>query len=291
MKIRVGYGLGVRTPTIDGDRLGDLVDALEGLRFDSLWLSERLGGECPDPMVGLAFAAARTRRLKLGTSVQVLPGRNPFVVAKQWATLDRLSGGRCLPAFGLGVADPREQAAFGVERKQRAPLFDELLPKVRRLWAGEEVDGATVAPRPVQDPLDVWLGGIAPSELRRVGRLGDGWLPSFCTPDDVAAARPVVEGEAATHGRTFDAEHWGALIPYLPVAGELPELLVAAVAARRPGIDAARIVPAGLDAVRDAIGAFVDVGASKFVLVPVVEPEGWESHLDEVAAAVRPLEN
>src|SRR6188472_4166627 len=112
MKVRVGYGLGVRTPTVDGDRLGDLVDALEDLRFDSLWLSERLGGDCPDPMVGLAFAAARSRRLKLGTSVQVLPGRNPFVVAKQWATLDLLSGGRCLPAFGLGVADPREQAAF-----------------------------------------------------------------------------------------------------------------------------------------------------------------------------------
>jgi probable F420-dependent oxidoreductase len=291
MKIRVGYGLGVRTPTIDGDRLGDLVDALEDLRFDSLWLSERLGGECPDPMVGLAFAAARTRRLKLGTSVQVLPGRNPFVVAKQWATLDRLSGGRCLPAFGLGVADPREQAAFRVERTQRAPLFDELLPKVRRLWAGEEVDGATVAPRPVQDPLDVWLGGIAPSELRRVGRLGDGWLPSFCTPDDVAAARPEVEAEAAAHGRTFDPEHWGALIPYLPVAGDLPEPLVAAVAARRPGVDAARIVPAGLDAVREMIGAYVAVGASKFVLVPVVEPEGWDSHLTEVAAAVRPLEN
>ena len=291
MKVRVGYGLGVRTPTVDGDRLGDLVDALEDLRFDSLWLSERLGGDCPDPMVGLAFAAARSRRLKLGTSVQVLPGRNPFVVAKQWATLDRLSGGRCLPAFGLGVADPREQAAFGVERKQRAGLFDELLPKVRRLWAGEEVDGASVAPRPVQEPLDVWLGGIAPSELRRVGRLGDGWLPSFCTPEDVAAARPVVEAEAAAHDRVFDPEHWGALIPYLPAAGELPELLVAAVAARRPDVDAARIVPAGLDAVREMIGAFVAAGASKFVLVPVVEPEGWSSHLASLAEAVRPLEN
>ena len=291
MKIRIGYGLGVRTPTIDGDRLGALVDALEDLRFDSLWLSERLGGECPDPMVGLAFAAARTRRLKLGTSVQVLPGRNPFVVAKQWATLDRLSSGRCLPAFGLGVADPREQAAFRVERKERAARFDELLPKVRRLWAGEEVDGATVAPRPVQDPLDVWLGGIAPSELRRVGRLGDGWLPSFCTPEDVAEARPVVEAEAAAHGRTFDPEHWGALIPYLPVAGALPEPLVAAVAARRPGVDPARIVPAGLDAARALVEAFVAAGASKFVLVPVVEPEGWDTHLAEVAAAVRPLEN
>jgi probable F420-dependent oxidoreductase len=290
VKVRVGYGLGVRTPTVDGGRLAALVDALEDLRFDSLWLSERLGGDCPDPMVGLAFAAARSRRLKLGTSVQVLPGRNPFVVAKQWATLDRLSGGRCLPAFGLGVADPREQAAFGVERKARAARFDELLPKVRRLWAGDEVDGATVAPRPVQEPLEVWLGGIAPSELRRVGRLGDGWLPSFCTPEDVVAARPVVEAEAAAHGRTFDPEHWGALIPYLPAAGPLPDLLVAAVAARRPKVDPAGIVPAGLEAIVAFIGDFVAAGASKFVLVPVVEPDGWDAHLAEVAAAVRPLE-
>ena len=289
MKKRIGYGLGVRTPTIDGARLGDLVDALEDLRFDSLWLSERLGGDCPDPMVGLAFAAARSRKLKLGTSVQVLPGRNPFVVAKQWATLDRLSNGRCLPAFGLGVADAREQAAFGVERNERAARFDDLLPKVRRLWNGEEVDGATVAPLPVQTPLDVWLGGIAPSELRRVGRLADGWLPSFCTPDDVAAARPVVEAEAAAHDRTFDPEHWGALIPYLPTAGPLPDVLVAAVAARRPEVDARRIVPAGLDAVGAMISEFVDAGASKFVLVPVVEPEGWEAHLADVAAVVRPL--
>jgi len=289
VKKRIGYGLGVRTPTIDGARLGDLVDALEDLRFDSLWLSERLGGDCPDPMVGLAFAAARSRKLKLGTSVQVLPGRNPFVVAKQWATLDRLSNGRCLPAFGLGVADAREQAAFGVERNERAARFDDLLPKVRRLWNGEEVDGATVAPLPVQTPLDVWLGGIAPSELRRVGRLADGWLPSFCTPDDVAAARPVVEAEAAAHDRTFDPEHWGALIPYLPTAGPLPDVLVAAVAARRPEVDARRIVPAGLDAVGAMISEFVDAGASKFVLVPVVEPEGWEAHLADVAAVVRPL--
>ncbi len=291
MKVRVGYGLGTRTPTLDGGRFGELVDALEELRFDSLWLSERLSGDCPDPLVGLAYAAARTTKLKLGTGVQVLPGRNPYVVAKQWASLDRLSGGRTLPAFGLGVADPREQAAFGVDRKARAALFDDLLPKIRRLWAGEEVDGVAVAPRPLQDPPDVWLGGIAPSELRRVGRLGDGWLPSFCTPADVEAARPVVEAEAAAHGRAIDPEHYGALLPYLPAPGPLPDLLVAVVQARRPGVDPADVVPAGIGAVPDAIGRFVDAGASKFVLVPVVEPDSWPDHLAELAGAVHAFQS
>ena len=101
MKIRIGYGLGTRSLTNDGARFGALVDALEDLRFDSLWLSERLTGDCPDPLIGLAVAAGRTTKLKLGTSVQVLPGRNPVVVAKEWATLDRLSNGRTLPAFYL----------------------------------------------------------------------------------------------------------------------------------------------------------------------------------------------
>jgi probable F420-dependent oxidoreductase len=283
MKVRIGYGLGTRTPTLDGSRFGDLVDALEDLHFDSLWLSERVTGACPDPLVGLAFAAARTRSLKLGTSVQVLPGRNPHLLAKEWASLDRLSAGRALPAFGLGVADGAEQAAFGVAREERAARFDALLPQVRRLWAGEEVGGAAIAPRPVQDPLEVWLGGRARSELRRVGRLGDGWLPSFCTADDVVAGRPVVEAEAAAHERALDPEHWGALIAYVTSEGPLPEALVAAVAARRPGSDPSDVIPAGLLALRTTVERFIAVGVSKFVLVPVVEPEDWDDHLAAVA--------
>jgi probable F420-dependent oxidoreductase len=283
MKVRIGYGLGTRTPTLDGSRFGDLVDALEDLHFDSLWLSERITGGCPDPLVGLAFAAARTRSLKLGTSVQVLPGRNPHLLAKEWASLDRLSAGRALPAFGLGVADGAEQAAFGVAREERAARFDALLPQVRRLWAGEEVGGAAIAPRPVQDPLEVWLGGRARSELRRVGRLGDGWLPSFCTADDVVAGRPVVEAEAAAHDRALDPEHWGALIAYVTSEGPLPEALVAAVAARRPGSDPSDVIPAGLLALRTTVERFIAVGVSKFVLVPVVEPEDWDDHLAAVA--------
>ena len=289
MKVRIGYGLGVRTPTLDGGRFGDLVDALDDVGFDSLWLSERVTGTCPDPMVGLSFAAGRSTTLKLGTSVQVLPGRNLPLLAKAWASLDQLSGGRCLPAFGLGVADPKEQAAFGVERTERAARFEEGLPKLRRLWAGEEVDGVTIAPLPLQQPLDVWLGGAAPRELRRVGRHGDGWLPSFCTPADVVAGRAVIEEEAAAHGRAIDPEHWGALIPYLTEPGPLPDLVTAAVAARRPDLDATEVVPAGLDALRATIEKFTAAGTSKFVLVPVAEPDDWPSHLAEVGKATLDL--
>jgi probable F420-dependent oxidoreductase len=297
MKVRVGFGLGTRAST-DPGRFGEMVDALEDLRFDSLWLSERITGDCPDPVVALSVAAGRTARLKLGFSVLVLPGRNPMLLAKELATLDRLSAGRLLPAFGLGVVDPREQQAFGVDRDQRAPLFDEALPLLRRFWSGEAVDhdgaahryrGAKVAPTPVQSPLEVWLGGVAPSEIRRCGRLGDGWLPSFCTPDDVARGIPVLDEHAAATGREIDREHIGALIPYCD--GEIPEAVAAAVAGRRPGTDPAAVVATDPEALADRIEEFVGVGASKFVAVPVVEPADWSAHLDRVARIVLPLQS
>jgi probable F420-dependent oxidoreductase len=288
VKVRVGYGLGTSGMTGEAERFGPFVDALEQHGFDSLWLSERVTGPAPDPLVAIAFAAGRTRKLKFGTSVLVLPGRNPVLLAKELASIDVLSGGRMLPAVGLGVADPREQLAFGVERSQRAAIFDSMLTTMRRLWAGEEVDGISVLPLPVQDPLEVWLGGRAPSELRRVGRLGDGWLPSFCTPDEVAAGRKLVEEAASAAGREMDPEHWGALVAY--GSGELPERIVAALAKRRPDLDPRELIPQSLPALRQRLEDFCAVGFSKFVLVPVGEPASWSDELDAVAAEVLPLQ-
>ncbi|HWS45578.1 MAG TPA: LLM class flavin-dependent oxidoreductase, partial [Acidimicrobiia bacterium] len=203
MKVRIGFGLGNLRP-LSGEALGALAEALERHGFDSLWLSERISGPAPDPLLGLTFAAARTRRIKLGTSVSVLPGRSPALVAKEWATLDVLSTGRALPAFGLGIAHPVEQQAFAVERRDRASIFDEALPLLRRFWTEDSVDHdgrwfhyeqMSVLPKPAH-ALDVWLGGRAPSELRRVGRLGDGWLASFSTPEQCKAGRVTIEDTA-----------------------------------------------------------------------------------------------
>ncbi len=299
MKIRIGYGLGTGTSESGGADFASLVDALEANRFDSLWLSERVTGGAIDPIVGLAVAAGRTKKLKLGFSVLVLPGRNPVLLAKELASLDHLSNGRLLPAFGLGVADGAEQQAFGVERTERAKRFDEALPLLRRFWSEDTVDhegtffrysGIGVRPKPVQSPLEVWLGGRAPSELRRVGRLGDGWLPSFTSPADAAAGRVVVEEAAAAAGRGLDAEHWGALVIYTRDE-ELPDRLRGLLAARNPDGDPGDIVPAGLPALRAHLERFCEVGFSKFVLVRAGEPASWEDELGEVAAEVLTLQN
>lgn len=301
MKVRIGYGLGVRTSLNDGGFL-DVVDTLERLRFDSLWLSERIGGEAPDPLVAMSMAAARTTRLKVGMSVMVLPGRNPIILAKELATLDRMSNGRLLPAFGLGVADPHEQQAFGVERTKRAKMFNEALAVMRSCWMDDEVtfhgehfhyDGLRVTPKPQQQPPDVWLGGIAESELKRVGRLADGWLPSFVTPSDAEAGWKTVQSVALEHEREIEDEHFGVLIPY--VIGDPPATLLAGLQARRPDLDDVSIlVPSGWDALAQTINQFISVGASKFVVVPFSEPgsvDAWNSHLEEAALHLLPLQN
>jgi alkanesulfonate monooxygenase SsuD/methylene tetrahydromethanopterin reductase-like flavin-dependent oxidoreductase (luciferase family) len=118
VKVRVGIGLGVRT-ALNGPELGEFVDTVERLRFDSLWLSERISGEAPDPVVATYYAAGRTTRLKFGMSGLVLPGRNPIVLAKEMATLAIMSGGRLLPAFGVAAHGHRVAHVEAVQRGDR----------------------------------------------------------------------------------------------------------------------------------------------------------------------------
>jgi probable F420-dependent oxidoreductase len=292
VKIRIGVGVGAATS--GASDFDSLVDACESLGFDSLWLSERIGAPSFDPIAALSYAAGRTQRIKLGSSVSVLPGRNPAEVAKSWASLDVLSGGRALPAFGLGVVHPNEQQAFGVERNERASRFEEMLPLVRRLWHEAEVthhgryfqyEAVHVEPKPTK-PLDVWMGGAAPAELRRCGRLADGWLASFTTPTDAAAGRAVIETAAAEAGRTVDPEHFGAMVMYCD--GELPSATRTALSARRPGREPTEVIATDRSELRRRCEEYVAVGFSKLVVVPLT-PADWESELTRTAQAVLPL--
>ena len=297
-KVRIGFGLGTST-TLHGPSYGTVVDALETLGFDSLWLSERISGPAPDPLVAMAYGAGRTERLKFGMSVMVLPGRNPVVLAKELATLANMSGGRLLPAFGLGAVDPVEQQAFGVQRGERAKLFDEMLTVMRQCWTGEpfvhhgdRYDYDDIKVLPGASKMEVWLGGIAPSELRRIGRMADGWLPSFVTPADAAAGRVVIEEVCAEHDREIEHDHYGVLVPYS--FGPIPDRLLALLAKRRPDLsDPGELVPTSWDGLTTMIRQFIDVGTSKFVVLPLAEPDGadaWVEHLTEAAEVLRPLE-
>ena len=124
MKVRIGFGAGTAGLSDGGARFGELVDALERNGFDSVWCSERATGPTPDPLVALSFAAGRTTKLKLGTSVQVLPGRNPVRLARELANLDRLSGGRLLLLMVLGQPSEPEMLAQHVTKAERGALLE-----------------------------------------------------------------------------------------------------------------------------------------------------------------------
>jgi probable F420-dependent oxidoreductase len=294
VKIRIGVGTGAGG--LDGPALAGLADDLVERGFDSLWLPEILTGDGADPLIGLAWAGAHNRRLKLGTTM-LLPGRNPVRLAKQVADLDALSGGRFLVTFVPGLARGPERDAIGVPPADRGAAIDEVLPLLRRLWAGEAVthDGpagrfadVSVSPRPAQDPFDVWLGGLARASLERCGRLADGWLPALCGPDEADRGRRVVEDAAAAAGRTISPEHFGMSIGYARTA--LDDRMAAAISVRAKGRPLDDLVPVGLDALRDLVERFVAVGFSKFVVRPVVAPTDWRRELDDLAGAVVDLQ-
>jgi probable F420-dependent oxidoreductase len=295
MKIRIGVGLGAGGVS-ESSTFSSAVLHMEHLGFDSLWLSEVLTGPVVDPLAGLAFAAGLTRKLKLGTTMTVT-GRNPVRMAKELATIDRFSSGRLLLVFVPGLTDRFEDQALGVPVAERGAWIDEVLPLARRLWVEDAVshqgarfyyEALNVQPKPLQQPLEVWLGGNARSALRRAGRLSDGWLPALCTPAEAAAGRSAIEAAASEAGRTIDPEHFGISLAYARDA--IPPSQVARIAKRRPRVDPSTLIPVGLPALRDMLERYLDVGFSKFVLRPAEAPGSWPTELDRLAEGVLSLQ-
>ncbi|MGO8965340.1 TIGR03854 family LLM class F420-dependent oxidoreductase [Mycobacterium sp.] len=269
MKIRFGVGLGANTAP---DQLAAVVDHLETSGVDSLWFSELVYSPAVDPMVGMAYALARTARLKVGTSVAVLPGRHPVLVAKQLASLAALAPKRVLPVFGLRSAIPAEREVFTVPDGERAAVFDESLRVLRAALVDDSanysgryftVTAAAVAPRPVP-PLDIWLGGSALAAFRRIGALADGWLGSFLTPGEARAGREAIERSAEQAGRRIEPDHFG--ISLAVADGELPAELAAAVRRRRPDVDPAELVASDWGELHRQLDAYLDAGLTKFVI-------------------------
>ena len=160
MKVRIGVSLG---PAGAPAEFAAAVDLLEQAGIDSLWLPELVYSSMVEPFTGMAFALSRTTRLKVGSGISVLPGRNPVLVAKQLASLAGLAPRRVLPVFGLQPAQLAERALFPVPEGKRAAVFDESLQLIRLLltsptvsFEGEffTVSGASVGGLPAK-PLDM----------------------------------------------------------------------------------------------------------------------------------------
>ncbi|ANY10494.1 hypothetical protein AFB00_28825 [Pseudonocardia sp. HH130630-07] len=294
----MGVGLvGARSTDEFGTEFEELVDALDRSTVDSLWLADLASKSVVDPMVGSTWAAARTRRLKVGTGVTVLSGRNPMLLAAELATLTVLAPKRILPVFGIRAASPEDRQLHPVPGRL-ADVFEESLVVLRRLLSEDSVthhgefftlDGATVLPRPPRPP-DIWLGGRADVGLRRAGRLADGWLASFLTPAETARGRTVIEKAAGDAGRTIDDDHYGTNI-WAALPGTDLDAALERAAQQRPDIDPREIVGIGWEGTAELIRRHVEGGLTKFVVRPSAPIPDWFAYLDRFSAELGPLES
>ena len=306
MKVRIGLAIG-QWPIKDAQAgaILDLVDSLEALEVDSLWMSDRLVSSqlILEPITFLSHIAGRLRKMKLGTSTLVLPTRNPIVLAKELATLDFLSHGRLFPAIGLGGDESKDLQAIGVNKKERAGRTDEMIVLMRRLWSEENVtfkgrffsvQDTTIMPRPWQkNGLPIWIGGRSQAALRRTGRLGDGWLVSSVSPEEVQSGIETIRAHAAEAGRHVPEDHYGVLIPFYFADSAEIALEIAGPSIRpRADLPIGAFTAFGNPAqVRAKIEAYIAAGVTKFVLRPCGPFEGWRRQITTLSAEViRPLQ-
>jgi probable F420-dependent oxidoreductase len=190
---------------IDPPRIQRFLGRAEALGFESAWVVEQVLGGLPslEPVELLAWAAALTDRIRLGTAVLLTPLRSPVHLAKSLATVDQLSGGRLDVGIGLG-GNPKIYPAFGISAARRVARFNESLRLMRALWteprvtfAGEfwQLESAAMEPKPLQRPHPpLWVGGHHPDALRRsigwaTGFMGAGSAPTATFAQEVALLR------------------------------------------------------------------------------------------------------
>jgi probable F420-dependent oxidoreductase len=285
VKIGVGFGqwkYGLPEP----DLLCRHAEVAEAVGLDSIWLSDHIVTRNPTLDIACMFAmiAARTKRVKMGPSVLTLPARHPVHVAKTYATLDYISGGRMVMAVGSG-SDLRDLEASGVSPQDRGKRLDEGILILRRLWTESHVthhgqfyhfDDVTIEPKPRKGSLDIWIGGKSDAILKRVVRLGDGWFPALTTPAEFKRDMAKMIAFGDEYGRPVNSREAGVLLlahidenrdaAWQTVAPSLRGLPI-------PAEDIAERCMVGTPAeCVEKIERFVEAGCVKFVLRPACPP-------------------
>ena len=226
--MKIGVNMTLSSHSID---VAVLAQKAESLGFESLWLPEHpiipvhvttryqgsADGAIPpsmsdmaDPFLGLARASAVTTAIKLGTGICLVPERNPLLLAKEIATLDRFSHGRFL--FGIGAGWLQEETEImGGDFAHRWSQTREAILAMKELWSKDEAEyhgtfydfpPVRSAPKPVQQPHPpILLGGSARNVFQRVVAWGDGWMPTRATPAEVEKGRAVLDELATAAGR------------------------------------------------------------------------------------------
>jgi probable F420-dependent oxidoreductase len=287
MKIRLGFGL-VNYPFENARGFFRWVEMLEASGVDSVWQSDRLISTDPylESLSALASLAGCTEKIKFGMNAIVAPLRDPLVLAKQCATIDYLSGGRLLPMFGVGYPKAAEWGATGRDSAHRGSKANEMFELMARLWSEESVDfegkfyqyrNATIAPRPVQQPLPLWIGGNSDAAIKRTARLGTGWIGGIASPEEVSRAIAGIRTESERLGRSIDLDHYGASLAYR-IGSPSDDAVVNSPFVARTGIgeemDLNPLFCIGsAQTVIERLREYIAAGASKFVLFPIASGE------------------
>jgi probable F420-dependent oxidoreductase len=283
MGVKVGVGFG-SFPFESIKTFRSWLDRCEDGGIDSIWQSDRILSKQPylEPLTLLSIVAGATQRLKIGMNAVVLGFRDPVTFARQCASLDVLSEGRLLPVVGVGRGDSPEWTGTGRSAKGRGARANEALEIITRLWREENVSfegehyqvrDATITPRPVQDPLPLWIGGSSPAAIRRTVRFGSGWLAPLEGPEEAGKTVEAIKTEARNQGRTIPNDHYGATILYRLEAGKSDDDFgrdqPAAVRERLAKVT----VVGDAEAVLMRISQYNAVGIDKFIAIPLARGE------------------
>jgi len=281
MTVAIGLGL-MDFPFAGAADYWRWVDLCEAGGVDSIWQTDRLVSRQPilECMATMAALAGRTRRLRFGMNVVSLALRDPVLLAKQCATIDVLSEGRLLPAFGIGSPLGPEWQALNIDTRTRGKRTDEALEIIARLWREDSVDfagthyrltGASIAPKPVQPDLPMWIGGSSDAAIRRTARYGTGWQGGGEMPADAARVVAAIKKATTEAGRSIDNDHYGASFPfYFGSVGDKVVGPAMAAYTKRTGRAADRYFAIGDEAtILERVGEYVAGGVEKFILRPV----------------------
>ncbi len=283
----IGIGLGIsRFPFENAKGYWRWVKQCEKGQVNSIWQTDRLVSkepmlECLSTMAALAGA---TERIRFGMNVASVALRDPLLLAKQCATIDMLSNGRLLPAFGLGSALSQDYSARGIPTNRRGKRANEALELITRLWAEEEVDfsgeffqyeGASISPKPENARIPLWIGGSSEVAMRRTAQFGTGWLGGLDSPEQAEVMVKGIKQALKATGREIEEDHYGASFSYR--FGDLEEDAARSTAGQlkeRLKKDPSRFMVVGsAEDIHARINEYLRAGCSKFVLMPMARGE------------------
>jgi probable F420-dependent oxidoreductase len=307
VNVRLGIqGSGQLVGELPSPRLfADVAVRAEAAGFDSIWAGDHVSFENPilDVTVALSTFAAVTSRIAIGAGIVLLPLRPPALVAKEFASLDYLSGGRVVLGIGVGGEGPKDFEAVGVPIGERGARTDESMRALRVLFADgpasfdgrfssfRDVEVAPGATRPGGPPL--WVGGRSDAARRRAGRLGDGWLPIWVSPERYADGWADVVGHAVAAGREPGALVPAVVVPaYVADDGDRARSEVGAYLGARYGTVFSpqaieRYCVAGTpEQCAARVRAYADAGATHVVFNPAVRPSQLLEQVERLAELV-----